>query len=141
MSISYSGNFSIGSKVTYDKLDLMNSKERVDVSREVYEMGLVSSRSLSKVGYEGLLQQYLQEKISYDEFNAGVKKLEVVNTDWFDILFENPFSYSNNISISGGSDKTTYYASFGITNNNGTAKGNDSKSYQGSVNVNTVFLG
>ena len=139
MSISYSGNFSIGSKVTYDKLDLMNSKERVDVSREVYEMGLVSSRSLSKVGYEGLLQQYLQEKISYDEFNAGVKKLEVVNTDWFDILFENPFSYSNNISISGGSDKTTYYASFGITNNNGTAKGNDSKSYQGSVNVNTVF--
>lgn len=62
-----------------------------------------------------------------------------MNTDWFDLLFENPFSYSNSISVSGGNDKTTYYASFGMTNNNGTAKGNDSKSYQGSVNVNTVF--
>lgn len=139
MSISYSGNFSIGSKVTYDKLNLMNSKERIDVSREIYERGLVSSQSLANVGYQALLQQYLQEKISYNEFNAGVKKLEVVNTDWFDLLYENPFSYSNNVSVSGGSDKTTYYASFGITNNNGTAKGNDSKSYQGSVNVNTVF--
>ncbi len=139
MSISYSGNFSIGSKVTYDKLNLMNSKERVDVSREIYERGLVGSQPLANVGYQALLQQYLQEKISYDNFNAGVKKLEVVNTDWFDLLYENPFSYSNNISVSGGSDKTTYYASFGITNNNGTAKGNDSKSYQGSVNVNTIF--
>lgn len=138
MSINYSGNFSIGSKVTYDKLNLMNSKERVDVSREIFERGLVG-HPLSNVGYQELLQQYLQEKISYDEFNAGIKKLETVNTDWFDLLFENPFSYSNNISVSGGSDKTTYYASFGITNNNGTAKGNDSKSYQGSVNVNTIF--
>lgn len=33
LSVSYSGNYSIGSKVTYDKLDLMNSKERIDVSR------------------------------------------------------------------------------------------------------------
>ena len=39
LSVGYSGNFSIGSKVTYDKLNLMNSKERVDVSREVYENG------------------------------------------------------------------------------------------------------
>lgn len=139
MSIRYSGNFSMGSKVTYDKLNLMNSKERVDVSREIYERGLVGTHSLANVGYQALLNRYLQDKISYEEFNAGVKELEVVNTDWFDLLYENPFSYSNNISISGGSDKTTYYASFGITDNNGTAKGNDSKSYRGSVNVNTVF--
>lgn len=141
MSISYSGNFSIGSKVTYDKLNLMNSKERVDVSREIFERGLVGSRDLAPVGYQGLLQQYLQEKISYEEFNAGVKKLEVVNTDWFDLLYENPFSYSNNVSVSGGSDKTTYYASFGMTKNNGTAKGNDTETYQGSVNVASLFWG
>lgn len=61
-------NFSIGSKVTYDKLNLMNSKERVDVSREVYENGLVSAHSLQPVGYEKLVSEYLLEKISYDEF-------------------------------------------------------------------------
>lgn len=139
MSISYSGNFSIGSKVTYDKLNLMNSKERVDVSREIFETGLVSSTSLADVGYQGLLKSYLLDKISYESFNAGVKELEIRNTDWFDLLFENPFSHSHNVSVSGGNNNTTYYASFGMTNNNGTAKGNDSKSYQGSVNVNSVF--
>ena len=120
-------------------MNLMNSKERVDVSREIYERGLVNGNVLQDVGYQEVLQQYLQDKISYDQFNASVKRLETVNTDWFDLLFENPFSYSNSISVSGGSDKTTYYASFGMSNNNGTAKGNDSKNYQGSVNVTTIF--
>ena len=136
-SISYSGNFSIGSKVTYDRMNLMNSKERVDVSREIYERGLVSSQSLTPVGFEGLLGLYLQEKINYAQFNEGVKKLETVNTDWFDLLFENPFSHRHNVSISGGSNTTTYYASFGINKTNGTAKGNDSESYSGSISVNT----
>ncbi len=135
MSVSYSGNFSIGSKVTYDKLNLMNSKQRVDVSREIFEEGLVSTKGLSPVGYQGLLQQYLEEKISYDQFNAGVKKLEVLNTDWFDLLYENPFSHSHNLSLSGGNETATYYASFGLTKNNGTAKGNDSERYQGSLTV------
>ena len=139
MSISYSGNFSIGSKVTYDKMNLMNSKERVDVSREIFESGLVSTRELANVGYQQILKSYLEDKISYEEFNAGVKRLEVVNTDWFDLLFENPFSHSHNVNISGGNDKATYYASFGVTSNNGTAKGNDSRSYQGSVNVTSLF--
>ena len=140
LSVSYSGNYSIGSKVTYDKLDLMNSKERIDVSREVYESGYVSqSSTLASVGYAGLFKQYLEDKISYEAFNSGVKKLETMNTDWFDLLFENPFSHSHNISVSGGSDKSTYRFSFGITNNNGTAKGNDSETYNGSMNISTIF--
>ncbi len=137
LSVGYSGNFSIGSKVTYDKLNLMNSKERVDVSREVYENGLVSAHSLQPVGYEKLVSEYLLEKISYDEFNTKVKRLETVNTDWFDILFENPFSHNHNLNISGGSDKTTYYASFGVSRTNGTAKGNDSEKYSGSITLTT----
>ena len=135
MSLNYSGNFSIGSKITFSKMNLMNSKQRVDVSREIFDEGIISGNALSPVGYQGLLKQYLEEKISYAEFNAGVKKLEVVNTDWFDLLYENPFSHSHNISLSGGSETSTYYASFGMMKKNGTAKGNDSESYQGSVSV------
>lgn len=135
MSLNYSGNFTIGSKITYNKMNLMNSKQRVDVSREIYDEGLVSGNMLSPIGYQGLLQQYLEEKISYAQFNAGVKKLEVVNTDWFDLLYENPFSHSHNISMSGGNETSTYYASFGIMKKNGTARGNDSENYQGSVSV------
>lgn len=139
LSLSYSGNFSIGSKVTYDKMNLMNSKQRVDVSREVYETGLVSTKSLQPIGFQGVLAEYLEDKIPFEEFNAKVKRLETINTDWFDLLFENPFSHNHNISISGGTDKATYFASFGMNNQNGTAKGNDSKSYQGSVSLSAKF--
>lgn len=139
MSVGYSGTISTASKVTYDKMNLMDSKERVDVSREIYEKGLVAQTGLDPVGYQGLLQQYLQEKISYAEFNSGVKKLETTNTDWFDILFQNPLSHSHNINISGGNLKSNYYASFGVTSQDGTAKGNKNKSYRGSVNVSTIF--
>ena len=35
-------------------MNLMNSKERVDVSREIYERGLTSdNRPLESIGYEG----------------------------------------------------------------------------------------
>ena len=116
VSVTYSGNFSIGSKLTYDKMELMNSKERIDVSREIYENGYPALASkIPSVGFSGIMKRYLEDKISYEEFNASVKKLETMNTDWFDILYENPFSHSHNISLSGGGDKTTYYASFGIT--------------------------
>lgn len=71
-------------------------------------------------------------------FNTKVKRLETVNTDWFDILFENPFSHNHNLNISGGSDKTTYYASFGVSNERMVQpKGNDSEKYSGSITLTT----
>ncbi len=135
--INYNGGFSTESKLTYNRMNLMNSKERVDVSREIYQRGLISSASLDNVGYQGLLQQYLAEKISGDEFTAGVKQLEVNNTDWFDILFQRPLSTSHNISVSGGSSNNSYYGSFGYNSKQGQAIGNSQTSYQGSINFNS----
>lgn len=132
--VSYNGSFSTQGKLTYDKMNLMNSKERVDVSREIWERGLTSSGSLDRVGYSGLLKQYLEQKISYAEFNQGVKQLEINNTDWFDILFQTPFSQSHNLSVSGGSGNSSYYGSFGAKFNKNQAIGNELKSYQGSLN-------
>ncbi|MCZ4245041.1 SusC/RagA family TonB-linked outer membrane protein [Pedobacter punctiformis] len=134
-SISYSTSFSTQQKPSYDKMNLMNSKERVDVSREIFDRGLPSSTaSLNIVGYQDLLNQYLSNKVSYAEFNAGVKQLEVNNTDWFDLLFVTPLSQSHNFSISGGGNASTYYGSFGYNGNKGTAKGNNQNGYMGSLN-------
>ncbi|MBK7098874.1 MAG: TonB-dependent receptor plug domain-containing protein [Sphingobacteriales bacterium] len=132
--VSYSGSFSTQTKPSYYNLNLMNSKERVDVSREIWERGLVSVNHMDNVGYSGLLKQYLENKLSYDDFNTGVKQLEVNNTNWFDILFQQPLNQSHNISVSGGGDNNTYYGSFGINDQKGSARGNGQKSYQGSIN-------
>lgn len=91
------------------------------------------------IGYMALALAYKRREISYDEFNSGVKKLETNNTDWFDILFQTPFSHNHSISVSGGNAKTTYRASIGVNNANNTAKGNSQKSYSGNVNVSTTF--
>ncbi|MBS7155487.1 MAG: SusC/RagA family TonB-linked outer membrane protein [Sanguibacteroides justesenii] len=138
MSLGYSGSFSFSAKMTYNKLELMNSKQRVEASREAYEKGSVL-KTEEPIGYMALALAYKRREISYDEFNSGVKKLETNNTDWFDILFQTPFSHNHSISVSGGNAKTTYRASIGVNNANNTAKGNSQKSYSGNVNVSTTF--
>lgn len=135
-TISYSVNGSITEKVNYDKLNLMNSKDRVAVSREIFERGLISATSYNtKIGYAGALNDYLFKNIDYDEFNRRVKAAETVNTDWFNILFRAPFTVNHNLSISGGSANTRYYASLGYSDVKGSAIGNDSKGYTGNVSL------
>ncbi|MBK8088062.1 MAG: SusC/RagA family TonB-linked outer membrane protein [Chitinophagaceae bacterium] len=135
--VSYNASISTQSMLTYDKLNLMNSKERIDVSREIWEKGLTSTTALDNVGYSGLLKQYLEQKLSYDEFNAGVKQLEVNNTNWFDVLYQRPVNQSHSLSVSGGSGNSSYYGSFGANMQKGQAKGNGQTGYQGSVSFTT----
>ena len=134
MSVSYSGNFSLTPRMTYSKLELMNSKQRVDVSREAYQKGLILDGN-QDFGYTALAKAYRNREISLSEFRSEAAKLETNNTDWFDILFRNAFSHNHNVSISGGSEKATYHASFGIARTYNTAIGNDQTQYTGNVSV------
>ena len=136
VSINYSTSASTNERVTYDKLNLMNSKERVSLSREIYNRGLVSNNLNSNIGYAGVLNDYLYNKtITADQFNARVSALETANTDWFDILFRTPLSINQNLSVSGGSNNTSYYSSFGYNSTKGTAIGNDSKGLTANMSV------
>lgn len=139
MSVGYNGGFSIGERVRYSQLNLMNSRERNDVSREIYERRLVSSRALEPIGYEGLLSKYLNKEISYAEFQQEARRLDTVNTDWLGILFRNSFSNNHSVSLSGGTDKINYYASLYANYNNGTQKGNNSDRYGASLRLDTYL--
>lgn len=134
-TISYSVNTSITEKVNYDRLEMMNSQQRVAVSKEIYQRGLVTNSLNNSVGYAGALSDYLNKRITAEEFEQKVARMETVNTDWFDLMFRNPVSMNHNLSISGGNANTRYYASFGYNSTNGTAIGNDSKGYTGNVSI------
>lgn len=140
MSISYSGKIAVSSKTTYDKLGMMNSKERIDVSREVIDRGLINGSDLPDVGYEGLYKKYINNLVSYDEFINQVNYLETVNTDWFDILFRNALSHDHSVRVSGGSDRFTYTTSLGVNSVKGTAKGNDKTSYSANISISTWLV-
>ena len=139
MSVGYHGGVSIGERIRYGQLNLMNSRQRNDVSREIYDRRLVSSRDLEPIGYEGLLGQYLNEQISYGEFSQAARLLDTNNTDWFDILYRNPLSHNHSVSLSGGGEQVSYRGSIFTNMNNGTQKGNDSHQVGASLHIDATL--
>ena len=138
LSLNYSGSLTFTPRLNYNRMELMNSQERVDVSREAYERGLVLGRN-ETIGYLGAALQFERGEISYDEFNRLAREYETNNTDWFDLLFRNAFSHSHSISISGGSENVSYRASFGINDVKNTAKGNAQRQYTGNLNMSAMM--
>ena len=61
------------------------------------------------------------------------------NTDWWDELYKTSFSQIYNASISGGNEKTTYYASLGMNDQGGILKAGDDQyqKYNANINVST----
>lgn len=137
MSVNYSGNFSMSQRLNYNRMEIMNSKDRIALSREAFERG--AQVGDENIGYVGLALAYSRREISLEEFQNGVKKLETVNTDWFDILYRTPFSQSHSLSFSGGNENATYRASFGYRNQQNTAKGNEQETYTGNLNMTSIF--
>lgn len=124
-TLSYSFNASVQRRPMYGDFELMNSKERIDVSREIMDRGLWFTYTPERRGYEGLMMDYWDKKISFGEFQQQVSELESVNADWFGALYRNSFSHSHDISLSGGSRRTRYYFSIGYTDNKGSEIGAD----------------
>lgn len=136
-SVNFSASFGFTGRPHYSQYELMNSKERVGVSREVAEYGYLYSSTPYSTGYEGALFDYYDGKITKEEFDERVAELETMNTDWFDILCRNAFNQDYTLSVSGGNETSSYYFSVGYNNSKGTSKGDDLRRYSLNLNVST----
>lgn len=58
------------------------------------------------------------------------------NTDWWDALYKTSFNTMYNLSISGGTGKTTYYASLAMTDQGSNREGADEKYQRFNANIN-----
>ncbi|MBR8769285.1 SusC/RagA family TonB-linked outer membrane protein [Porphyromonas levii] len=127
-NIRYSGSVGVTQRPRYTdrNVNLMNSLERVNFSRELIASKYYYSPDMYEVGYEHLLKQLYDKKIPYDVFKTEVDKIETLNTDWFGLLMRDALSHSHSLSLSGSSGKTSYYASLGFSNNQGVVRGDDS---------------
>jgi TonB-linked SusC/RagA family outer membrane protein len=125
LQVAYSSNYGLSLRPRYSQLQLMNSQQRVQFSREMYEDGYLYRTMPIKMGYEGAFQDLLNKKISESDFQQEVKRLGAMNTDWFDVLFRNSFNNSQHISFSGGTEKVSYYTALSYTGAKGTAKLDD----------------
>ncbi|MCB6974693.1 MULTISPECIES: SusC/RagA family TonB-linked outer membrane protein [Butyricimonas] len=127
LQVNYSGDFSIGQRPHYGLYDLMNSAERMELSRDIYmeRRNFNAADIVLPIGYEGLLKRYLDKEISLKEMDTEYQKMSRQNTDWFKILFRNSFNHNHSLSISGGSEKLQNRTSFGYSRQLGDAKGNN----------------
>jgi len=81
-----------------------------------------------------------------DEFRVEVPKAGGVlidkggNTDWQEEVTRKAITQNYNLSLSGGADKLTYYASLGAQRQEGIIKKNDLNRYSGRFNVTQKFL-
>lgn len=133
--VSYSATLTTTGRPHYGNLNRMNSMERIDVSKEIERRGLVYGFTPAAVGYEGALFDLYDRKITESEFLARVKRMEEVNTDWFDALYRTSISNNHNISVSGASDKVNYYFSGAYTDANNTVKGSGLKQYNANMKL------
>lgn len=121
LSLSYNGSLSIVDRPRYSDLNLMNSKERVDVSREIAQKNLYYPSTIFQyVGYEGALRRYYMREIDFSQFQQEVARLETMNTDWFGELYRTALTHSHGVNLSGGTDKIRLYAGLNYDDQRGT---------------------
>jgi iron complex outermembrane receptor protein len=71
---------------------------------------------------------------------GGVLEDSLANTDWQDEITRTALTIDHNLSLSGGADKLTYYASFGLQDQEGIIMNSSLKRYSGRMNVNQKLL-
>jgi iron complex outermembrane receptor protein len=71
---------------------------------------------------------------------GGVLDDKGASTDWQDIITRTATTQNHNLTLSGGANKLTYYASFGLQDQEGIIKHNDFKRYTGRFNATQKFL-
>jgi len=139
--IRYNNTFTFKRRPHYsDKnVDVMNSKERIQISRELFADHYQYNSFSSMVGYEGLMNRLYKGQISASDFEKELAYIETVNTDWFDLLTHDSFSQQHNASVSGGGERGTYYASLGFMDNDDVVKGTKNRRYSAVMNLDVNF--
>ncbi len=133
--VNYSFNAQVQNRPHYSDFNLMTSKQRIDVSREIMEKGIYFQSMPERYGYEGAMMDYWDKKISFSDFQSQVSQMEANNTDWFGALYRNAFSQTHNASLSGGTSSTRYYASISYTNDAGSEINTDLQRFTARMNL------
>lgn len=133
--INYSFNAQGQRRPHYSDFELMTSKQRIDVSREIMDRGLYFQTMPERYGYEGAMMDYWDKNITFTEFQNRVSQMEANNTDWFGTLYRNSFSQTHNVSLSGGTSSTRYYASVGYDKDQGSEINTDLQRFTARMNL------
>lgn len=133
--INFSTKLTYSPKISIDRLNLLNADEKVGL-----ELDLLNSNYTYRE-HKGGVANILDELGELNAYKTGgwdalsataqerINQLRTINTDWNDILFRSVLNQEYNASISGGSDRSHYYASTGYYKELGVVKGVENNRY------------
>ncbi|MDX2248487.1 MAG: TonB-dependent receptor [Bacteroidia bacterium] len=105
--VSYDAN--IGVNTAASRLDLLNAEEFIEIANEKFRNAGQPDQAFPGPGN--------------------------VDTDWQDLIFRNGVTQTHNLSISGGSERTSYFFSTGFSDQQGALIANNLKRYSFRGNV------
>lgn len=131
LSVNYSGVFSTTSPMNMPDM-VSDYAEHMRLTNE----GHVNLGQAAKYSALNIAAWDSTSKIPNELTPSGVpNRIAYPNTNWLDAFFSKRLVQNHNISINGGSDKTTYLFSMGYLNNQGTIENTGSKRYQFRSNI------
>lgn len=141
--MNFTSFVTVGMRPRIEDAYMMDSRERTDVNLEMIRRGILNATSprTGQYGTASDFERYFidvhDRKMSWADFEKKVNQLENVNTDWFQYLFRNAVTHRQNLNISGGNEKTTFYLSGSYMDEQATALKTGQKTYTGSAKVYT----
>lgn len=146
--ISYNGEYTMRLKPMYRTFNIMNSQDQMGIYQELQQKGWLNyarTATASDSGVYGkmyqLLSQYDPQTGTFALANTPeakakyLREAEYRNTDWFDRLFTTSIQHTHSVSISGGSDRSNYYASMSIMDDPGWTRQSEVQRYTANMNL------
>ena len=140
-SISYTGEFTVRTRPSYRQYNIMNSKDQMSVLMELEDKGWFNHAQMARTENGGVF--YLMNDLIYrgELMNtesarlAYLQKAEMRNTNWFKELFRPTIQSNNSVSISSGTDRSSFYASMSFLDDPGWSVSDKVRRYTANVNA------
>ena len=146
--ISYTGEFTSRLVPSYSNFDILDSKEQMGIYRELADKGWLNFSEVlngSEYGVYGKMYELINTynartgrfalENTTEARNRYLQRAEFRNTNWFKELFSSNIMQSHSISLSGGTQKSNYYASFSALLDPGWYKQSNVNRYTLNVNL------
>jgi len=146
--INYTGEYTTRLRPQYSQFNILNSQDQMAIYQEMRDKGWLTMSNLLNAQNYGVYGKMYELENTYNaatgQFallntpeaeNAYLRNAEMRNTDWFEQLFNVNLMQNHSLSLSGGTDKSTYYASLSAMMDPGWYKQSEVKRYTMNVNV------
>ena len=146
--LNYTGEFTTRLIPSYGNFDILNSQDQMAIYKELRDKGWLNLSDIlngSDYGVYGKMYELINTYNStsgmfglannQESQNAYLQQAEYRNTNWFKQLFSSAIMQNHSVSLSGGTEKSNYYASLSAMVDPGWYKDSKVNRYTVSMNM------